>query len=93
MTDKTNTTDVPLSDTQAVPNAMQGVDLSAFAALIPTYTEIRNPVYRELIALTDDQLGAMSKKRLRRRVRALEAMVQLRDQKIKELERDSNEEA
>ena len=93
MTDKTNTTDVPLSDTQAVPNATQGVDLSPFAPLIQTYAEVQNLVYRELIVLTDDQLKALSKKILRRRIRALEAMVQMRDQKIKELEGDGDDKA
>lgn len=47
----------------------------------------------ELIVLTDDQLKALSKKILRRRIRALEAMVRMRDQKIKELAGDSDDKA
>jgi hypothetical protein len=64
-----------------------GVDLSAFVAIVPTYAPTPlNPTFRELVVMENDELKAMSKKKLRRRIRTLEAMVLIRDRKIKELE-------
>jgi len=71
-----------------------GVDLSAFVALIPTTSERPlNPTYRELVILDNDKLKAMSKKRLRRHIRALEAMVRIRDQKLRDLKDENDAQA
>jgi hypothetical protein len=112
-----NTTGMPLSDVQAVPDtspssirqelrqdeqpmsaftdladtfyndlSAMGVDLSPYVALVPTYSYPINSLYRELTVLWSDDLKAMNKKKLRRHIRTLEAMVTIRDRKIKELE-------
>jgi len=70
-----------------------GVDLSAFVALIPTYTRPLNNVYRELVILDRDKLKAMSKKKLRRHIRVLEAMVRIRDQMLEDLKRENDAQA
>jgi len=70
-----------------------GVDLSAFVALIPTYARPLNQVYRELTVLDNDKLKAMSKKRLRRHIRALEAMVRIRDRMLEDLKSENDAQA
>lgn len=124
LSDVTNTTNVPLSDVQAVTNTSpssirqelrqdeepvsafqeqadtffanlraEGVDLSAFVSLIPTYERPLNETYRELVILDNDKLKAMSKKKLRRRIRALEAMVLIRDRRLADLEGENDAQA
>ena len=78
---------------ELVQRLEEGVDLSAFVSLIPTYERPLNETYRELVILDNDKLKAMSKKKLRRRIRALEAMVLIRDRRLADLEGENDAQA
>ena len=81
------------ADTSFANLRAEGVDLSAFVSLIPTYERPLNETYRELVILDNDKLKAMSKKKLRRRIRALEAMVLIRDRRLADLEGENDAQA